>query len=198
MSNPPGAASALIATSLLVLGVAAHAGSAPESSSVRVEVGTVLASNQIKRIDQRLAGQGMQARLTRLFQYQSYELVSQESQELPVGRPSTFLLPAGLELRVQAERIAAASGRVELRVELLEKEVMMVDTALTLGQKGRVVLGGRNHQGGVLLVWIGAHTGMPTGAGTRQSQGTKQIENAPRPQTLPSGQALLPATAATK
>ena len=51
MSNPPGAASALIATSLLVLGVAAHAGSAPEASSVRVEVGTVLASNQIKRID---------------------------------------------------------------------------------------------------------------------------------------------------
>jgi hypothetical protein len=190
MSNPPGKAPALLATCLLLLGAVAHAGPPPGVSSVRVEVGTVLASNQIKRIDQRLAGQGMQARLTRLFQYQSYELVSQESRQVEVGRPFRFVLPAGLVLRVQAERISV-SGRVELRVELLEKDVRMVETSLTLGQQGRVVLGGRNHQGGVLLVWVGARTG-------QDAPQIPSAERGARSQKVPTGQALLPATAATE
>ena len=160
---------------------------AGEAPAVQVEVGTVLASNKVKRVDQRLAGQGMQARLTQLFRYQSYELVSQEAQQIPMGQPSRFGLPADLELRVRAERIVA-SNQVELRVELLEKEVTMVDTALTLGQQGRVVLGGRNHQGGVLLVWVGA----------RPSR-VRALPNVPDVSPSTRGdQALVPATAVQK
>lgn len=190
MKKMTGSGATLLATSVLLLGVVAQAGPPPGQTAVHVEVGTVLASNQLKRIDQRLAGQGMQARLTRLFQYRSYELVSQETREVQLGHPFRFVLPAGLELRVQAERIAA-SGQVELRVELMEKEVMMVDTALTLGQQGRVVLGGRNHLGGVLLVWVGARAGdpfvLPPAVAPPQRAGQ-----------VPARQDLLPATAVAK
>jgi len=164
--------------------VGAGAKAAEEGPAVQVEVGTVLASNKVKRVDQRLAGQGMQARLTRLFRYQSYELVSQEAQQIPMGQPSRFDLPADLELRVRAERIVD-SNQVELRVELLEKEVTMVDTALTLGQQGRVVLGGRNHQGGVLLVWVGA----------RPSRARVQPHAPDGSPATHRDQALMPATA---
>ena len=196
MTKRQGKTTAQLATCFVLLATVAQAleseagtvtEGAVEAPAVQVEVGTVLASNKVKRVDQRLAGQGMQARLTQLFRYQSYELVSQEAQQIPMGQPSRFGLPADLELRVRAERIVD-SNQVELRVELLEKEVTMVDTALTLGQQGRVVLGGRNHQGGVLLVWVGA----------RPSRVRAQPH---APSVSPStrgDQALIPATAVQK
>jgi hypothetical protein len=196
MKKKQGKTTALLATCFVLLATVAQAreaepGTGPEGAAeapaVQVEVGTVLASNKVKRVDQRLAVQGMQARLTQLFRYQSYELVSQEAQQIPMGQPSRFGLPADLELRVRAEGIVD-SNQVELRVELLEKEVTMVDTALTLGQQGRVVLGGRNHQGGVLLVWVGAR---PSRVG--------ELPNIPdvSPPTR-ADQALVPATAVQK
>ena len=184
MKRVSGKTPALLATCFLLCGTLVHAETVESEPAVQIEVGTVLASNKVKRIDQRLAGQGMQARLTQLFRYQSYELVSQEAQQIPMGQPSRFGLPADLELRVRAERVLD-SNQVELRVELLDKEVALLDTVLTLGQQGRVVLGGRNHQGGVLLVWVGAR---PSG----QQPPPSSAEELPQ---LRSDRALLPANA---
>ena len=187
MKRVSGTTPALLATCFLLYGPFVHAEPVEGEPAVQVEVGSVLASNKVKRIDQRLAGQGMQARLTQLFRYQSSELVSQDAQQIPMGQPSRFGLPADLELRVRAERIVD-SNQVELRVELLENEVALLDTALTLGQQGRVVLGGRNHQGGVILVWVGAQTSR-----------VSALPNIPdvAPPTR-ADQALVPATAVQK
>ncbi|MCP4249096.1 MAG: hypothetical protein GY778_18790, partial [bacterium] len=100
MTKIQGTTTTLLATCFVLLATVAQAREvelgtgAEEAPAVQVEVGTVLASNKVKRVDQRLAGQGMQARLTRLFRYQSYELVTQEAQQIPMGQPSRFGLPA--------------------------------------------------------------------------------------------------------
>lgn len=127
---------------------------------VSIEVGTVLASNTVQRIDQRLEGQGMQARLTRMFQYRSYELVGHQAQAVAMEGHSAFALPGGLTLAIHPRGIPAP-GRVALGVELRRGAAVLMDSSVTLGQDGRVLLGGPAHEDGVLLVWIGAHLGVP-------------------------------------
>lgn len=137
---------------LLVLVSALTAAAVP---LVAVEVCTVLGSDTIKRVDQRLIAQGMQARLTRLFHYRSYELMRLEAQNIELGASAPFALPGGLELRAHPKAVPAP-GRVALQVELRQGEKILMNTLLTLGDRGRVVLGGPGLNGGVLLISVGA------------------------------------------
>ena len=162
---------------------------------VEIQVGSVLASNQVKRIDQRLQGQGMQARLTRLFQYTSYELMSLETQKVDMRRPTSFFLPGNMELRVRPEQILRLE-RVALQVELRHADKRLMESVVTLGQQGRVVLGGQSHKGGVLLVWVGARsreTGYPS-----ETPPAMPGEVLPGKRQLPIDNALRPATAVVK
>lgn len=144
----------LVCLAVILSAIAAQAA----DPAVSIEVGTVLASDTIQRVDQRLQGQGMQARLTRMFQYRSYELVGQQAQTVAMNGHSAFALPGGLELAIHPLRIPAP-GQVALGVELRRGSEVLMDSSVTLGQEGRVLLGGQPHEHGVLLVWIGARVG---------------------------------------
>jgi hypothetical protein len=148
-----------VALLLVLLSAGAAAAAAP---LVVVEVGTVLGSDTTKRIDQRLIAHGMQARLTRIFHYRSYEMMQLDARNIALGASAPFTLPGGLELRAHP-RAVPAPGRVALRVELRQSEKILMDTILTLGDQGRVVLGGPGHDGGVLLIWVGARVAAEAG-----------------------------------
>ena len=151
------------AVALTVLPLAAIAAHAQER--VALEVGTVLATNASTHIDSQLAS--VRGQLQRLFQYTSYRLVKQETNEVSCGKPASFEIPGGRHLEVTAKD--TRGGRVALNVALMKGRHELLRTDLTLGKRGTIMVGGPRYENGVLIIWIGAKRMSPggaTGAGT--------------------------------
>jgi hypothetical protein len=141
-----------------LLGVVAVEAAAQER--VALEVGTVLATNSRKHFDAQLAS--MRDQLERLFRYTSYQLVKQEQSDVSCGKPASFDIPGGRRLRVMPKQ--ARGGRVSLNVALMKDSHVLMNTDLTLGKRGLIMVGGPRYENGVLIIWIGARR-MPAAGG---------------------------------
>lgn len=138
-----------------VLGVLAILAAVPPAAAqerVVLEIGTVLATNSSDHFDAQLAS--MREQLERLFRYSSYQLVKQEVSDVSCGKPASFEIPGGRRLRVMPKE--ARAGRVSLNVVLMKNSHVLMNTDLSLGNRGMIMVGGPRYENGVLIIWIGA------------------------------------------
>ena len=158
-------------TCLLLLAIPALA---TAGERVMIQVGTLLAREAPRdgaagaaapapapEEDERLAG--LKPQLVRLFRYGSYRLMDHEDRPIEWGSPASFEIPGGRHLRIMPRR--RTEGGVALQVALMEGEDVLMNSDVTLGHDGKVLVGGPGYEGGVLIIWIGAHVAEGEGGG---------------------------------
>src|SRR5215475_11968410 len=120
---------------------------------VELQIETVLATNSSQDFDNRLNDIRPQLRA---FRYQSYRLVQEERRRVGWGKQADFTLPGGRFLQVVPKHYA--NERIALQVMLMEgsSPTPLMDTALSIRNHGTLFFGGRQHQGGTLIIRIGA------------------------------------------
>ena len=125
----------------------------PTSETVTVHVETILATNSEEPVDDRLTD--IRHRLG-AFRYSSYKLVQEKSQLVRWGKTTSFSLPGGRFLQVLAR--AYANERIGLELMFLEGDIPtpLMSTTLNIRNRGKLYIGGREHQGGMLILRIGA------------------------------------------
>lgn len=128
---------------------------APIGKTVSVEVETILATNNSEQMDERLTD--VRQRLA-FFRYSSYQLVQKKSQLVSWGKQANFMLPGGRFLQVVPREYV--NERIGLQVILLEggTPTPLMSTKLSIRNRGLFFVGGRGHQGGMLILKIGAAT----------------------------------------
>jgi hypothetical protein len=123
----------------------------PQTVSVKIE--TILASNQSGEFDSRLKALEKQLRV---LKYRSYRLLKEETQNVPAKGSASFEIPGGRSLIVAPQDFT--NQRIALKVRWQEAEKPLVDTTITLRNKGNFILGGGPpHDGGVLVLSISAN-----------------------------------------
>jgi hypothetical protein len=139
--------------SILPFFAAAHlraAETAPQTVQVKIE--SILASNQSGEFDTRLKALERQLKV---LKYRSYRLLKEESQNVPAKGSATFDIPGGRSLIVWPQD--SKNQRIALKIRWQEGEKPLVDTTITLSNKGNFILGGGPpHEGGVLVLSISA------------------------------------------
>ena len=127
---------------------------ATPDDGVEVRIDTVLASSARKGFDPALAR--LKRPFTQLFPYSSYRLVQGERRMMPWRRSEQFLLPGGRYLVVTPRGISG--DRVSLGIMLIQGSRPLVNTVLSLKNRGVFLVGGPRYQDGVLIIAIGART----------------------------------------
>jgi hypothetical protein len=140
--------------SSLTFFVAAYLRAAENSpQTVLVKIETILASNQSGEFDSRLKALEKQLRV---LKYRSYRLLKEETQNVPAKGSASFEIPGGRSLIVAPQDFT--NQRIALKVRWQEAEKPLVDTTITLRNKGNFILGGGPpHDGGVLVLSISAN-----------------------------------------
>lgn len=127
-------------------------GAETSPQAVQVKIETILASNQSGEFDSRLKALEKQLKV---LKYRSYRLLKEESQNVPAKGSATFEIPGGRSLIVSPQ--GYRNQRVALKVRWQEGEKPLVDTTITLPNKGNFIFGGGPpHEGGVLVLSISA------------------------------------------
>lgn len=129
-----------------------HAGQS-DPKTIQLKIGTILASNEGKNFDSKLAPMKNQLNV---FKYQSYQLLREETKEVPWKGNASFEIPGGRSLTVTPEEYR--DDRIALKVRLLKGDQPFLDTVVRLRNGGRFLLGGPAHENGVLILSIGAST----------------------------------------
>jgi hypothetical protein len=122
-----------------------------QPETVRVSIGTILASNQSDEFDTKL--KGMEAQL-KVLKYRSYRLLKSESQTVPWRGEKVFEIPGGRSLTVIPEDFK--DNRVSVKVRLTQGQKPVLDTTVRIPNKGNFILGGPPHEGGALVLSISA------------------------------------------
>ena len=135
--------------SLVAAGMLGAAEKQPET--VRVSIGTILASNHGDEFDAKL--KGMEGQL-KVLKYRSYRLLKNESQIVPWRREKVFEIPGGRSLTVTPQEIK--DNRVSMKVRLTQGQKPVLDTTVKIPNKGNFILGGPPHEGGALVLSISA------------------------------------------
>ena len=133
-------------------------GLAMPEDGVEVRIDTVLASSAGKRFDPALAP--LKRPFTQLFPYSSYRLVQGERRVMPWRREERFLLPGGRYLVITPRGMYG--DQVSLGVMLIQGARPLVNTVLSLKDRGVFLVGGPRYGDGVLIIAIGARTRQPT------------------------------------
>jgi hypothetical protein len=125
---------------------------AAEPQSVQVTIGTILVSNQNDEFDPKLKKMEKQLRV---LKYRSYRLLKDESQTIPWRGDQSFEIPGGRSLNVAPQEFR--NNRISLKVQLTERNKPLLDTTVTVPNKGNFLyLGGPPHEGGTLVLSISA------------------------------------------
>ena len=132
---------------------AAHSLKAADSSSqtVRVKIGTILASNQTDEFDPRLNTMRNQLKV---MKYRSYRLLKEDIQNVPWQGNASFDIPGGRSLLVTPQEFR--NKQISLKIRLQHGDKPVVDTTVRLNNGGNLLLGGPPHEGGVLVLSISA------------------------------------------
>jgi hypothetical protein len=132
---------------------AAHSLKAADSSSqtVRVKIGTILASNQTDEFDPRLNTMRNQLKV---MKYRSYRLLKEDIQNVPWQGNASFDIPGGRLLLVTPQEFR--NKQISLKIRLQHGDKPVVDTTVRLNNGGNLLLGGPPHEGGVLVLSISA------------------------------------------
>jgi hypothetical protein len=123
---------------------------------VELRVETVLATDSSTReFDNRLTD--IRPQLNE-FRFSSYRLVQEERRSVNWGKQADFFLPGGRFLQVVPKEYA--NQRIALQVMLMEgtNPTPLMSTLLSIRNHGTLFVGGRKHQGGTLIIRIGAVT----------------------------------------
>ena len=116
-------------------------------SIVRIDVKTILASNDGRDIDPRL--KGLVRELKSVFRYSSYQLLSQDRANLRMNRSERISLPGG---RMMSITLKGLSGRrATLRLEIYKRKEQIFQTVIQLRNQSSVTVGGPEYRGGYLL-----------------------------------------------
>ncbi|MBI3796841.1 MAG: hypothetical protein HY268_07725 [Deltaproteobacteria bacterium] len=123
---------------------------------VELRIETVLATDSSKEFDDRL--RDIRPQLNE-FRFSSYRLVQEERRRVNWGKQADFSLPGGRFLQVVPTEYTT-DARIALKVMLMEgtTPTPLVDTRLSIRNHGMVFVAGRRHQGGTLIIRIGAVT----------------------------------------
>jgi hypothetical protein len=149
------AALLILSAYLALLAAAAAAEDAPATGEeVEVRIDTVLASNTGQTFDPALAA--LRQPFGRMFHYTSYRLVQGEQRRVIWRREAEFLLPGGRYLVVIPR--GYKDDRVLLSVMLLDGTRPLINTNLALKNHGVFLVAGPRHEGGTLIIAIGAGT----------------------------------------
>jgi len=126
-------------------------GAENDSQSVRVKIGTILASNQSDEIDPKLNTMKNQLKV---MKYRSYRLLKEETQNVSWQGNAAFDIPGGRSLVVTPQEFR--NKQLALKVRLQHGDKPVVDTTVRLNNGGNFLLGGPPHEGGVLVLSISA------------------------------------------
>lgn len=132
----------------------AQVGAPPTTDAVEVRIDTVLASSVGARFDPALAP--LRRPFTQLFPYSSYHLIQGERRVMPWRHEERFLLPGGRYLVVTPRGVSG--DRVSLGVMLFQGARPLVNTVLSLKNRGVFLVGGPRYRDGVLIIAISART----------------------------------------
>lgn len=132
-----------------------------DSATVQLRVQTVLATDASQDFDTRLTGMRSQLQA---FRYSAYRLVQEERRHVGFGSQADFSLPGGRFLQVVPQQFA--DEQIVLRVLLMEGGTPspLMSTLLSIPNRGTLFVAGRKHQGGTLIIRIGASTDTPIAA----------------------------------
>jgi hypothetical protein len=146
----------LILASLVLAPNGSDAGDtlATPEDGVEVRIDTVWASNAGKAFDPALAP--LKRPFHGLFPYSSYRLIQGERRVMPWKREERFLLPGGRYLVILPRGVQ--DDRLSLGVMLIQGSRPLVNTILTLKNRGVFLVGGPRYNDGVLIIAIGART----------------------------------------
>ena len=138
-----------------VIGLLLLASSASADDMINLRVETVLATDTSQEFDSRLTG--MRSQLL-AFRYSAYRLVQEEHRRVSFGKQANFSLPGGRFLQVVPKEYV--HGQIALHVMLLEgtSPSPLMSTLLSIPNRGMLFVGGQKHQGGTLIIRIGAST----------------------------------------
>jgi hypothetical protein len=128
-----------------------QAGQAESPTIIQLKIGTILATNEGKNIDPKLSA--MKSQLS-VFKYRSYQLLKEETKDVPWKGSAAFEIPGGRSLTVIPQEYR--DNRISLKVRLLRGDQPFLDTVVRLRNGGRFLLGGPAHEAGVLILSIGA------------------------------------------
>jgi len=126
-------------------------GAESRAQTVRVRIGTILASNQSDEIDPKLNTMRNQLKV---MKYRSYRLLKEETQNVSWQGNAAFDIPGGRSLVVTPEEVRGRQLALKVRLQHGDKPV--VDTTVRLNSGGNFLLGGPQHEGGVLVLSISA------------------------------------------
>jgi len=128
-------------------------GAENNSQTVRVKIGTILATNQNDEIDPRLNAMKDQLKV---MKYRSYRLLKEETKNVSWQGNAAFDIPGGRSLLVTPQEFR--NKQIALKVRLQHGDKPVVDTTVRLNNGGNFLLGGPPHEGGVLVLSITATT----------------------------------------
>jgi len=128
-------------------------GAENNSQTVRVKIGTILATNQNDEIDPRLNAMKDQLKV---MKYRSYRLLKEETKNVSWQGNAAFDIPGGRSVLVTPQEFR--NKQIALKVRLQHGDKPVVDTTVRLNNGGNFLLGGPPHEGGVLVLSITATT----------------------------------------
>lgn len=123
------------------------AGVVKAEKQVNVTVKTVLASEESKFHDPRLAD--LIEELKSVFRYTSYRLLSHERLTIGIKKTGRVNLPGKRVLKITP--VGISGNRAELKLQILRKRQQVFQTTIRLRNHGSITVGGPRHQKGYLL-----------------------------------------------
>jgi hypothetical protein len=122
--------------------------------AVEVTVGAIIANNSQEWLDHRVTA--MNPGFRKLFPYSSFRLLNEERQAVPWGAPVRLDLSGKRYVLVVPREIK--NQRVLMRVRLIDGSRSLLDTTVSLRDRGTLLVGGPTETDGVLILTIGAAT----------------------------------------
>ncbi len=137
----------LIIIMCMVKGSAAVAG-----EDVSLDVQVVYASSERVFVDPTLVS--LKKKLSRLFNYSSFEIVSNITRRAVKGETVEFVIPGGRVMKIAL--LETGKVRARLNVQIFEKNRGFLSTVLRMERGSLVMVGGPSYHKGVLIIVISA------------------------------------------
>ncbi len=127
----------------------AEAGTKSLARKVSVKVLLVRATNEHKKVDERLA---KVAKHLKNLRYTGFDLLGTENAQLAVDGKETFSIAGGRKLSVMV--LSRDEKRARMRVQLHGQRGKLLDTTVSIRRNGFFVVAGPKTKGGILVLPI--------------------------------------------
>jgi hypothetical protein len=117
------------------------------TSTVTIDVMTVLASNESDHIDPALAE--LARELQSVFRYSSYDLIGRNTMRIAMGKSQSASLPGGRQLTINPTRIRG--NHLEMKLSIFKGKKSVFQTVIELRNNSSITVGGPRYKKGYLL-----------------------------------------------